>query len=1314
MPVKFFFSNTKAWIKTSLYAQMLIVALAFSLMIFISYQFVSDIERKHLQRNIRDAISNTETNIKADMLEPETLLAGIAETMRSMILRGINAKMMRDYIQYLNNYMQNNQDKRLLGVNGFYGVFDAYGGIFITGEMDWKPPDDYVIQDRPWYIAAVDADGDVGFTQPYYNIASKEDIITFSRRIFDDDGNPLAVGCLNIFLDRVKHHAINTQFAEKGYGFLLNQNMELIAHPDTSLLGVRLRNVQSYIAAYEDELREIGHIYELITTDYRGIKSIVFIERLYNGWYMGIVTPQSEYYQSTGNMAFFLTALGAALAMVLITILTRISAEKNSADERMRIMFNSMPLGANIHNKTFDYFDCNDYAVKMFGLSSKKEYRKRFSELSPEYQPDGELSSTKMAKADEIVFTEGYYNFEWTYQNLEGELIPGDCTLVRVKYNDEFVVAAYIRDLREIKAAIAKVREADERMQIMFDATPLGANLFDYEGRIIDCNNEAVRLFDMPNKQEYLKSFNYLMPEFQPDGRVSIEEGPEFVKKTFEEGSCRFEWIHQKLNGELIPCDVTFIRVKYKDDYMVAGYMRDLREHIAMLDEIHKENEKSQEMAHWYNSILNAIPLPITVTDADAKWTFINTAVEKFLGITLKDAIGKPCSNWNTHVCNTPDCGIACVKRGVPRTYFSHKDLSFQTDVSILKDLHGGTMGYIEVVQDITNLKIMAKKQAEAEAANIAKTAFLAKVSHEIRTPMNAILGITEIQLQNESLPSDMQEALGKIYNSGYLLLGIINDILDLSKIEACELELSPVNYDVPSLTNDIAYLNIMRFDSKPIVFDLNVDENIPLTMFGDELRIKQILNNLLSNAFKYTESGKVNLQVIIDNARQNKANQITLMFRVSDTGHGMTPEQLDKLFDEYTRFNTEANREIEGAGLGMSITKHLVDLMNGEISVESEYGKGSTFTVWLPQGTVDAGVLGKEMVENLMLFRLGRMSQMKKAPQIVREYMPYGKVLIVDDVETNLYVAKGLMAPYGLQIETVSSGFEAIDIINNGARYDIVFMDHFMPRMDGIEAAKKIRGLGYTAPIIALTANALAGQAEIFFANGFDDFISKPIDIRQLNSVLNKMVRDKYPSETVEAARRQQNSMKKTAVASKSSISRELAKIFMRDANKIIGILEAIYDKRDNYADDDIQSYIINVHAMKSALAGIGENVLSDFARKLEEAGRGLVFSVMSKETPAFLNALREVIKKITPNEDDGGVDDIRDDDLVYLNEKLALIQEACAEYDKKTSKKTLALLQEKTWPRKANELLDSVAENLLHSEFDEAAKLIEDFKKS
>ncbi|WP_461256660.1 response regulator [Treponema sp. R80B11-R83G3] len=550
-----------------------------------------------------------------------------------------------------------------------------------------------------------------------------------------------------------------------------------------------------------------------------------------------------------------------------------------------------------------------------------------------------------------------------------------------------------------------------------------------------------------------------------------------------------------------------------------------------------KESEDSLAMSHWYKSILNAIPLPISVTDVDAKWTFINSAVEKILNVSHKDVIGKPCSNWNADICNTPNCGIECAKRGEKYTYFSDEESSFEVNVEILKSLDNKTMGYIEVVHDVTNLRKMAKKQADAEAANNAKSAFLAKMSHEIRSPMNVILGITEMQLEKNGLSQDIKEALGKIYNSGYLLLKIINDILDLSKIEANKLELSPVNYDVASLISDTVQFNVLRFDNKPIQFELKADENIPVTLFGDELRIKQILNNILTNAFKYTDSGKVSMTVTAENKMLEQGEPpytmpcILLIFSISDTGRGMTREEVDKLFNEYTRFNLEANRATEGTGLGMSITNRLIHLMNGEIIVESEVGKGSVFTVKLPQGIVPgADVIGRELAENIKKYSSGKSAHVKKSSQIFREYMPYGRVLIVDDMEPNLYVARGLLTPYGLSMETALSGKEAIEKINKGITFDIIFMDHFMPEMDGIETVKRIRSLGYTRPIVALTANALAGQAEMFAENGFDGFISKPIDIRQLNDLLNKMIRDKYPEETVEAARRLKDSLiKKT-----------------------------------------------------------------------------------------------------------------------------------------------------------------------------------------
>jgi signal transduction histidine kinase/CheY-like chemotaxis protein len=399
-----------------------------------------------------------------------------------------------------------------------------------------------------------------------------------------------------------------------------------------------------------------------------------------------------------------------------------------------------------------------------------------------------------------------------------------------------------------------------------------------------------------------------------------------------------------------------------------------------------------------------------------------------------------------------------------------------------------------------------AKKFAEQSSRY--KSNFLATVSHEIRTPMNAILGISEIQLQNKTLSPDAEEAFRKISDSGDLLLFIINDILDLSKIEAGKLELIPVDYNLLSMVSDTTQLNSLRYESKPIQFSVHMDEKTPIDLFGDELRIKQVLNNILSNAFKYTDKGKIEFFISAE-PYDTYDKKVTLVFRVCDTGQGMTEAQVEKLFDEYVRFNVEANRTTVGVGLGMTIAKRLVDLMGGAIEVQSEPGKGSVFTVSIPQKRTGPDLCGPEFAKKLGNFHF-QGGEARKKTQFTREHMPYGSVLVVDDVESNLYVIKGLLDPYGLKIETAFSGFEAIDKIKNGKVYDIVFMDHMMPKMDGIETVKNMREAGYTHSIVALTANALIGHAEMFLQNGFDGFISKPIDSRELNTVLIDFIKNK------------------------------------------------------------------------------------------------------------------------------------------------------------------------------------------------------------
>jgi CheY-like chemotaxis protein/HPt (histidine-containing phosphotransfer) domain-containing protein len=510
----------------------------------------------------------------------------------------------------------------------------------------------------------------------------------------------------------------------------------------------------------------------------------------------------------------------------------------------------------------------------------------------------------------------------------------------------------------------------------------------------------------------------------------------------------------------------------------------------------------------------------------------------------------------------------------------------------------------------------------------------------------------------------------------------------------------------------------MMRIGSKPIEFDLEVDEKLPVLLFGDELRVKQILNNLLSNAFKYTDAGTVKMSV--DAGAGKDDTEIALIISVADTGQGMTKEQVGQLFDEFSRFNLEANRTTEGTGLGMNITKNLIKMMDGEIKIESEPGKGSTFIVSIPQGKSSAELLGSEMAENLHQFRSNSRAQMKRA-QIVREYMPYGSVLIVDDVGTNIFVAKGLMTNYGLKLDSAESGFGAIQKVKEDNVYDIIFMDHMMPGMDGIEATKKLREMKYDHPVVALTANAVAGQAEIFLGNGFDDFISKPIDVRQLNTVLNKLIRDKQPPEVLEEARKQAAARAGSAPnrskpdEDKPILDPRLIEAFIRDAKKSHDIIEKITKKGKGkakgkpFSEEDIRTYVIHTHGMKSALANIGNMELSAVALKLETSGRDGNHDIVVTETPGFLASLKDYITELTPKEDTSDI--VVDEDRQYLHEQLLKIKAACEEYDENTADKVLHELRQKPWSPPTKEMLGTFAEHFLISEFEEVVEIIDKF---
>jgi len=531
-------------------------------------------------------------------------------------------------------------------------------------------------------------------------------------------------------------------------------------------------------------------------------------------------------------------------------------------------------------------------------------------------------------------------------------------------------------------------------------------------------------------------------------------------------------------------------------------------------DSLNSAMEREREAHELTQIILDSAPFVVCLWDDN--YNIISTskhAVEMF-GVKDPDEITRGVFEYSAKLqpCGTPSPESArmqledAYRTGYARNEWLHVTAEGEllpAEVVIKHFKQRGKDMLVSYTKDMREIKRLQVAEEESHA----KSRFLARMSHEIRTPMNAILGIVEIQLQKKGHSPETEEAFLRIHSSSKLLLAIINDILDLSMVEAGKMDIIPVQYQTERLIMDIVQLSLMLVGSKEIEFKLFVSEDLPSALIGDDLRIKQILTNLLSNAFKYTSKGCVRLSFDVE--KSPDLDDIVLMVSISDTGQGMTDEQLDTLFMEFTRYNVHVNRVIEGSGLGMPIANSLIKMMGGDIDVKSIVEEGSIFTVRIPQKPGEATPLGSATAERLQNYETTN-GMLKTYENIDITPMPHGKVLVVDDVEVNLYVAEGILQQYEITVDTAGSGKEAIAKIENGEVYDIIFMDHMMPGMDGIEAARIIQGMGYSHPIVALTANAVKGASDLFELNNFSGFVSKPIDVVQLNAYLMRYIGEK------------------------------------------------------------------------------------------------------------------------------------------------------------------------------------------------------------
>ena len=635
-------------------------------------------------------------------------------------------------------------------------------------------------------------------------------------------------------------------------------------------------------------------------------------------------------------------------------------------------------------------------------------------------------------------------------------------------------------------------------------------------------------------------------------------------------------------------------------------------------------------------------------------------------------------------------------------------------------------------------LKVVEIKRKEAKSAGKAKTDFLANMSHEIRTPMNAICGMSDLLLQTK-LTDEQLDYVSTIKLSSDNLLSIINDILDFSKIEAGKMELVPQSYNLLSPLYSLQNTIDVRIGERPLDFKISIKRDMPTQLYGDEVRVQQVILNLLTNAVKYSNQGHIEL--IVDYEKLEN-DEIMLKATVKDQGIGIKKEDMPKLFEAFSQVDMERNHRIEGTGIGLTITERLVRSMGGSITLESEYGVGTTFYVSMRQKVEDFNsVIDTESTDDFVVIShsnilKGFVSGKKKIAKFVA---PDANVLVVDDNEANLKVAKGLMGQYKLNVRTCTSGKAALDILETDKSFDILFIDHMMPEMDGVELTKILRSsnddyLKYV-PIIALTANAIKGVSEMFLANGFTEYLSKPIDTERLGEVLNKWI----PENKKEEAMEEEESVADNNEAvddDEENLRNMLRRIENVDYDKamtlcgksediLLSVIEVyvksysqIKERIDStYAKEDLKNYAIEVHGVKSSSRSIGNDVLGEMAYRLEiEAKDGNIAYVKENHSEfvmkyeQFVGKLKEIVDKLKTEEKIEKVKFSKEEMLSMINECISLYDE----FETTKAEEVLKKLQCAECDENIMNLINDAIDSAELFDFDEVTKILTNIKES